>query len=135
MLFKIQTLESPLGNEYLNSSVMPILPPLSDIPSSLHSEYKKDSVHPTFHANQLDANKSGFGLAGASSLKRNSTALPGVRQSTLNVQNPKKRVSTIGTTSSHARLYKLLGDFFLLAGRLEDASVWYVIFSFITAIY
>ncbi|ETW85889.1 hypothetical protein HETIRDRAFT_42700 [Heterobasidion irregulare TC 32-1] len=38
---------------------------------------------------------------------------------------PKKRLSGIGVASSHGRLYKVLGDFFLLAGRTEDASIWF----------
>lgn len=29
--------------------------------------------------------------------------------------------------SSHARLFKVLGDLFLLAGRPEDALVWYAL--------
>lgn len=39
---------------------------------------------------------------------------------------PRKRQSHVGATSSHGRLFKVLGDLFVLAGRLEDASVWCV---------
>jgi hypothetical protein len=40
----------------------------------------------------------------------------------------KKRASAIGAVSSHGRLYKVLGDFFLLAGRTEEAMMWFVFF-------
>ncbi|TFY82625.1 hypothetical protein EWM64_g1393 [Hericium alpestre] len=70
--------------------------------------------------------KNGVSLA----MKRTSstspgTTPPGSRQSTLTVSAPKKRLSVIGTASSHGRLYKVLGDFFLLAARTEDALIWY----------
>jgi hypothetical protein len=68
-------------------------------------------------------------------LKRNSSTGPGsslpgnaspLRQSTLGVPGAKiKRTSAIGVASSHGRLYKVLGDLFLLSGRTEDATVWY----------
>lgn len=59
-------------------------------------------------------------------MKRNVSSGPAFRQSSLGIQAPKKRLSTIGTSSSHGRLYKVLGDFFLLAGRIEDATIWCV---------
>ena len=48
------------------------------------------------------------------------------RQSSLGVPHVRKRQSHLGAASSHGRLFKLLGDFFVLAGRTEDASVWCV---------
>jgi hypothetical protein len=48
------------------------------------------------------------------------------RQSSLGVPSVRKRQNIIGAASSHGRLFKLLGDFFILAGRTEDASVWCV---------
>lgn len=64
-------------------------------------------------------------------IKRNASSGPSSpmgsnRQSTLNVTMPRKRQSHVGATSSHGRLFKVLGDLFVLAGRLEDASVWCV---------
>ncbi len=38
----------------------------------------------------------------------------------------KKRPTAIGAASSHGRFFKVLADFFLLAGRLEEASIWSV---------
>jgi hypothetical protein len=46
------------------------------------------------------------------------------RQSSLGVPTVRKRQSLIGAASSHGRLFKLLGDFFILAGRTEDATIW-----------
>jgi hypothetical protein len=41
----VQTLESPLGNEYLNATLLPTLPSPSDLPSSLGNN-KRDSLPP-----------------------------------------------------------------------------------------
>lgn len=49
-----------------------------------------------------------------------------MRQSSLGLPTSRKRQSLIGAASSHGRLFKVLGDFFTLAGRTEDASVWCV---------
>jgi hypothetical protein len=64
-------------------------------------------------------------------MKRNPSSFAGpptatMRQSSLGVATARKRQSLIGAASSHGRLFKVLGDFFLLAGRAEDASVWCV---------
>lgn len=63
-------------------------------------------------------------------LNRTSSSSSGVlpvRSSTLGVPGSRaKRNSAIGVASSPGRLYKVLGDFFLLAGRTEDASIWYL---------
>ncbi|KAF8910953.1 transport protein particle complex subunit [Gymnopilus junonius] len=125
----VKALETPLGNEYLNASLMPLLPPLSELPSSLSAISKTDSpTHlPSFNS-QPDMSRPSFNLSAAPTLRRNAsstTTTPTNRQSTLGIQTQKKRLSTIGTSSSHGRLYKMLGDFFLLAGRTEDAAVWY----------
>lgn len=64
-------------------------------------------------------------------MKRNPTSVVGpstsqLRQSSLGIPTSRKRQSLIGAASSHGRLFKVLGDFFTLAGRTEDASVWCV---------
>ncbi|KAG6832127.1 hypothetical protein H0H87_002439 [Tephrocybe sp. NHM501043] len=120
----VQALESPMGNEYLNSTLLPTIPPLSEIPEPLNSS-RRDSLPPLpSHSSQPDISKGNFTLS-AAPMKRTSSG-PGFRQSTLNSQPAKKRLSTIGVASSHARLFKVLGDLFLLAGRPEDAIVWYL---------
>lgn len=124
---KVQALESPFGNEYLNSTLMPMLPPLYDLPSPLNSLYKKESLPTlTSHNSQPDISRP-FTLNAAPTVKRHATtAATNIRQPNLAIQAQKKRLSTIGTSSSHGRLYKMLGDFFLLAGRVEDAMIWCV---------
>ncbi|KAI0720991.1 TRAPP II complex [Cerioporus squamosus] len=127
-----QTLENPLGNEYLNASLFPNLPPPSEMPRSLDDEPRRDSLPllPS-HNSQPDLNgqlraKTPLGL------KRASTMSPGLLPSR-HVSLPpspapgnlKKRPTTIGAASSHGRFFKVLADFFLLAGRLEEASIWY----------
>ena len=121
---QIQNLESPIGNEYLNSGLFSTLPP-SQLPSALGLEQRSESP-PPIH-NQLDLSTVS-NLRKSSTLKRASSAgptLPSLRQSTLSSAAPgKKRASGIGVASSHGRLFKVLGDAFLLAGRTEDAAVW-----------
>ncbi|KAL0946868.1 hypothetical protein HGRIS_013034 [Hohenbuehelia grisea] len=126
----VQTLESPLGNEYLNSSSMPVLPPRSEMPASLDADAKQDPPSLLSHNSQPEISKSAFTLSSAP-VKRNSSAvsaLPsaGFRQSTFGAPVlPKKRASGIGAASSHGRLYKVFGDLFMLAGRTDDSMTWY----------
>ncbi|KAF8212193.1 TRAPP II complex [Mycena galopus ATCC 62051] len=112
----VQGLESPAGNEHLNSALMPMLPP-PDLAQPVDNGRKRDSLPPLpGHNSQPERS---FNLA-SSTLQRNSS-----RQSTLGVPSAKKRLSSIGVASSHGRLFKVLGDFYLLAGRTEDAAIWY----------
>ncbi|KAG2134424.1 TRAPP II complex [Suillus bovinus] len=121
-------LESPIGNEYLNSALFPTLPSPSEMPLSLSSAnlgYPSYSSQPELDSSSLSTPNI--------QIKRSSTAGPGIshtasliqRQTTLGPPAVRKRVSAVGAVSSHGRLYKVLGDFFLLAGRTEDASLWY----------
>ena len=128
----MQTLESPLGNEYLNATLFPHLPPSSEMPRSLDDEPRRDSLPPLpSHNSQPDLNGQ-IRPKTPSGLKRSSTMgpnlLPG-RHSSLPASpapGAKKRLTTIGAASAHGRLFKVLADFFLLAGRLEEASIWLV---------
>lgn len=120
-------LESPIGNEYLNSALFPTLPSPSEIPLSLSSG---NFGYPSY-SSQPELESSGLAAPGIQ-IKRSSTVGPGVshasliqRQSTLGPPAVRKRASAVGAVSSHGRLYKVLGDLFLLAGRTEDASLWY----------
>jgi hypothetical protein len=121
---QIQNLESPIGNEYLNSGLFATLPP-SQLPSALDLERRSESP-PSTHSHPELPNISN--LRKSSTLKRTSSAgptLPSLRQSTLSAPaSGKKRTSGIGAASSHGRLFKVMGDTFLLAGRTEDAVVW-----------
>jgi hypothetical protein len=126
-------MESPLGNEYLNASLMPILPPLSDIPLPL--DRGDSAIQLTSHNSQPEMSRASFNLTAPPPMKRNVSSGPAFRQASLGIQAPKKRLSTIGTSSSHGRLYKVLGDFFLLAGRIEDATIWCVELVFFTPLY
>ncbi|OSC99049.1 hypothetical protein PYCCODRAFT_1454002 [Trametes coccinea BRFM310] len=128
----MQTLESPLGNEYLNATLFPVLPPASELPRSLDDEPRRDSLPllPS-HNSQPELTSPALRSKSPLGLKRNSTMGPGLlpsRHSSLPMSPalpPKKRPTTIGAASSHGRLFKVLADFFLLAGRLEEASIWY----------
>jgi hypothetical protein len=122
---KVQGLESPAGNEHLNSALMPMLPP-PDLAQPVDNGRKRDSLPPLPNHNSQPEMKV-FNFASTPNLKRNSSSASTFRQSTLSVPPTKKRLSSIGVASSHGRLFKVLGDFFLLAGRTEDAAVWYVL--------
>lgn len=120
-------LESPIGNEYLNSALFPTLPSPSEMPLPLSSG---NLGYPSY-SSQPELESSGLATSGIQ-IKRSSTAGPGnshtaslIRQTTLGPPAVRKRISAVGAVSSHGRLYKVLGDFFLLAGRTEDASLWY----------
>jgi hypothetical protein len=121
---QIQNLESPIGNEYLNSGLFSTIPP-SQLPSMLDLEQRSESPPSTHSQPELSTISN---LRKSSTLKRTSSAgpaLPSLRQSTLSASaSGKKRTSGIGAASSHGRLFKVLGDTFLLAGRTEDAVVW-----------
>lgn len=131
----MSSLESPLGNEYLNSSMFPVLPPLSDMPRSLDSDANtrempsllssRNSQPELASSNPILRVKTPLGL------KRSSTASPGIPQIRhASLPSPamvaKKRQMAIGAVSSHGRVFKVLGDLFMLAGRLEEAVIWYV---------
>ncbi|KAI9446319.1 TRAPP II complex [Lactarius indigo] len=128
----VNTLESPLGNEYLNATLFPFLPSASDFPRQLVDDEPERLSRVPSHNNQpehspVPSRRVSTPILG---MKRNpstgpSSPMASARQSTLNVPMTRKRQSLIGAASSHGRLFKVLGDLFVLAGRTEDASVWY----------
>ncbi|KAH9180692.1 TRAPP II complex [Lactarius sanguifluus] len=129
---RVNTLESPLGNEYLNATLFPFLPSASDFPRQLVDDEPERLSRVPSHNNQSEhspvpTRRVSTPILG---MKRNpstgpSSPMASARQSTLNVPMARKRQSLIGAASSHGRLFKVLGDLFILAGRTEDASIWY----------
>ncbi|KAG7092479.1 hypothetical protein E1B28_008831 [Marasmius oreades] len=109
----LQRLENPLGNEYLNASSLPTLPPLSEMPLSLDMTSGR---LPTLPSHNSHPEISRVTSLSAPQMKRNSS---------LGVPTAKKRISGIGAASSDGRLYKVMADLFLLSGRTQDASIWY----------
>ena len=125
-------LETPLGNEYLNATLFPTLPVAAEMPFALESS--SHPFHATFptHSSQPDLNSSHLSTSTNNGVTRYSpgasvSAVGLQRHSTLGPPPVKKRVSAVGTTSSHARLFKVYGDFFLLAGRTQDSRIWSVV--------
>ncbi|KAF8136381.1 transport protein Trs120 or TRAPPC9 TRAPP II complex subunit-domain-containing protein [Boletus edulis] len=104
----VHTLETPLGNEYLNAQF-----PTHSTQSELVVSHLSTPV-----SNGVTRSSPGLGI-----LHGSNAVLQ--RHSSLGPSTVKKRVTAVGTTSSHARLFKLYGDFFLLAGRPQDARIWY----------
>lgn len=111
------------------------MPTLSDMPRQFEDGFQSHSLPPLpSHNSQPDVGVST--LRAQTNLKRNSSAGHGlsnatnsnnIRHSTLVVPTTKnKRNSGIGVASSPGRLFKVLGDFFLLSGRIDDAAVWCV---------
>ncbi|KAG9318507.1 TRAPP II complex [Chiua virens] len=118
----VHTLETPLGNEYLNATLFPVLPAAAEMPFALEPNSHLFQSSFSIHSSRPE-------LSANDGVMRSSPG-PGVhtglqRHSTLGPPPVKKRLSTLGTTSSHARLFKVYADFFLLAGRTQDASIWY----------
>jgi trafficking protein particle complex subunit 9 len=130
---QVHTLESSLGNEHLNASLFPSFPSAADFPIPLVEEEPESLSRLPAHNSQPDLSV-GLVRRGTSpmlGMKRNPTSVIGppaaqIRQSSLGIPTARKRQSLIGAASSHGRLFKVLGDFFILAGRTEDASVWCV---------
>ncbi|KAK7020579.1 transport protein Trs120 or TRAPPC9 TRAPP II complex subunit-domain-containing protein [Favolaschia claudopus] len=91
----VQGLESPAGNEHLNSSLLPMLPP-SDLAQPIENGRKRDSLPPIPSINNSSDAKSLNFAAGS-----------------------------ISSAAPHQRFSKFSEIFFLLAGRTEDAAVWY----------
>lgn len=125
----VQSLETPLGNEYLNATLFPTLPPVSEMPRPIENDIPIRSSLPPLPSQHSQPELLRVKTPTTLSVKRNSSIGPGppsspFRQSSLPVP-PKKKPLAIGAVSSHGRLFKVLGDFFLLAGRTMDASVWY----------
>lgn len=125
----MEVLDSPLGNEYLNGSLFPTMPALSDMPMQLGHYSRSGSPLPS-QPNQPDPRRTSFQRsATASNLNSPAASVTSFRQSTLGLPaNRNKRNSAIGAVSSPGRQYKVWADFFLLAGRIEDATIWCVNF-------
>ncbi|KAH9996824.1 transport protein Trs120 or TRAPPC9 TRAPP II complex subunit-domain-containing protein [Russula vinacea] len=111
-------------NEYLNGSLFPTLPSAADFPMPLVDEEPESlfrlpshNSQPSFLGPMLGAKRNPSSVAGQTTAS--------MRQSSLGPPTARKRQTIIGAASSHGRLFKVLGDLFLLAGRTEDASVWY----------
>jgi hypothetical protein len=120
-ILQVQILETSIGNEYLNSALLPSLPSSSEIQISLDNTSKRDSLPPLpTHNSQPELSAATMSRA----LKRNSSAGAGFRQQSLILPPPKKRTA-FGAASGHGRLFKVLGDLFLLAGKTEDALIWW----------
>ena len=130
----MQSLETPLGNEYLNATLFPSLPSPSDMPRSLDPESQRDSLPPLPSFNsQPDLGVNGARSKTPLGLKRMSSG-PGLMPSrTASLPSTptttKKRPNIIGAASSHGRLFKVLADLFLLAGRHSDSQIWYVAYN------
>lgn len=130
---QITTLESPLGNEFLNASLFPSLPSAADLPKPLVDDDLESFLRLPSHSSQPELSLAPVRRVSTPILgtKRISSAgaVPPIgpaRQTTLGVPTSRKRQSLIGAASSHGRLFKVLGDFFILAGRTEDATIWCV---------
>lgn len=139
----MQSLETPLGNEYLNSTLFPTLPPPSELPKPLDMDgISRSSLPPLPLQHSQPELATGSSILrsitpSTLSVKRNSSIGPGLsgspyRHSSLPLQTAKKRQTAIGAVSSHGRLFKVLGDLFLLAGRTTDATIWYATMDYTT---
>jgi hypothetical protein len=95
------------------------------MPRSLDNPNKRDTLLPL--PPRSSQPELGTNIGKPPAVKRNASTGPAYRQSTLGVPASKKRLPGIGAASSHARLFKVIGDLFLLAGRTEDALGRYVI--------
>jgi hypothetical protein len=112
-------LENPVGNEYLHPTAFPILSPLSDMPRPLDAPDKRDSLPRGGRPESVI----GSPVSKSHGVKRNASSSSVYRQA-VGSSAQKKLLAVIEAASSHGRLFKVLADLFLLAGRIEDALVW-----------
>ncbi|KAI6005920.1 TRAPP II complex [Pisolithus albus] len=127
----VHVLETLDGNECLNATLFPALPAGGDVPTGSDSRlYVSAPVSSTAHLSQSELNSNAL-MSANHGMKRNSSLGPGPgpypssSSHRLSGLHPlKTRSNAVGITS-HARLYKVYGDFFLLAGRTQDAKIWY----------
>lgn len=123
-------LETPIGNDSLNTSLFGDLPGTGDLVPPTEMLDSKTSSQPILSSQQTHTDLANALQTRDLSLKRSSTLGPGsmpTRNSTLIQSTQKRRASGMGSTASAGRLYKVLGDLFLLAGRTMDASIWYFV--------
>lgn len=129
-------METPKGWEVLHSSLFPSFPvELNDkppLPLKIVLESPGNSIDagtrtvisathsaPTLPSDSFSSIRSSSPLTRSSSSSSN--------RSSLLMSATKKRQSVLsGNGPPSARLSKLLGDFYLLSGRLNDATTWYV---------
>ncbi|KAI5122948.1 hypothetical protein M0805_006829 [Coniferiporia weirii] len=131
----VKALESQSGSESLNAGLFARLPDYRNPRSTpdRHEDYRSSQEITALHS-LPDTSRSDPAFRSNDhsrfNLKRASTLGPGTvgntgRNSQLLAPSPKKRQSAVGAGTTHARLYKVLGDLFLLAGRTMDAIIWY----------
>ncbi|OCB84083.1 hypothetical protein A7U60_g8755 [Sanghuangporus baumii] len=128
----VKTLETPSGSEALNAGLFARMPNYKASRASLDVEEtgRPSSVASPLHSLQ-DRGSPSRQTDPRLNVKRASTLGPSVMGPSNRAlqqvsQVDKRRQSVLSTaTGSHARLYKVLGDLFLLAGRTMDASIWY----------
>lgn len=127
----MKALETPQGSESLNAG---LFGNILDFSNSIVDESTVHTANVMQHS-QPDIASGGSMLSSNDvsrlPLKRASTLGPGIsvannRGSMLLVPPGKRRQITLNTATSHARLYKVLGDLFLMAGRTMDATIWQV---------
>lgn len=125
----VHVLETPAGNECLNAALFPVLPAGGDMSTRINSHpYLPPPVSATATSSQFELSLN-TSVSANYGMKHNSSVGPGLHPSSSSHRAStlpplKTRTSAVGITS-HARLYKVYGDFFLLAGRMQDAKIWY----------
>ena len=131
-------MDTPRGWEILHSSLFPVYPldpehehsqELTILVESPRGSFESKRVSVSNHSSPTHASSrdSSVSPRPQSMLSRSSSSATTTtsRNSTL-LSNARKRQSMVnGSSPPNARLSKLIGDLFLLAGRLIDASTWY----------
>lgn len=121
-------LESPSGTDTLNATLFPIFSSLSDTSDDL-SPNDVSRLTTTSQPNlslrprssiPADLTKRTYSFGPSSSFDHHGSIPP-------LTASAKKRQSTLPPMGAPGRLYKVLGDFFLLSGRTMDAAIWFVL--------
>ena len=122
-------METPAGVDLLNSTLFPVIPGRKGLSSSAIEDdigsrvrsWRTERV-PTHRVLKRDSGTSTKAAVGISS-EENSRNTNNVNTS-LAMNQTRKRLSSTYSPLGYARLCKLFGDLFLLAGLNSEASEW-----------
>jgi len=118
-------LESEHGNAALNASLFPLG---ANFSLNSHAQTISPQSEVDLARTMSPINYRSGNVSSQSTIAE--TASPLVigdrRGSSVRLKSPdKKRSSGVSAVHTHARLYRLLGDLYLMSGRVTDATIWY----------
>ncbi|KAG8935684.1 hypothetical protein FRC02_006960 [Tulasnella sp. 418] len=132
ILGELSLLASALENSsgILNAKLFPTLSQLSNDEDEANRSYSSGNLLGQHSSARNSADLSLHPTNGVRPLPKRSSTIMAITQPKSSLSPPssvaKKRMSTPGSLTASGRLYKILADLYLLAGRTADAVQWYM---------